>query len=88
LTRAAGDGAPGRRRRDWRRSGPVDAIARDCGLQPGTVKTRLAAGRQHLELITQCGDVQQEITGGKVTRIRLPMIIPNGLVGDQNTFAW
>jgi RNA polymerase sigma-70 factor (ECF subfamily) len=28
---------------------PVEAIARDCGLPPGTVKTRLAAGRQHLE---------------------------------------
>jgi RNA polymerase sigma-70 factor, ECF subfamily len=28
---------------------PVDAIARDCGLPPGTVKTRLAAGRHHLE---------------------------------------
>ena len=28
---------------------PVEAIARDCGLPVGTVKTRLAAGRQHLE---------------------------------------
>jgi RNA polymerase sigma-70 factor, ECF subfamily len=28
---------------------PVEAIARDCGLAPGTVKTRLTAGRQHLE---------------------------------------
>ena len=28
---------------------PVDAIARECGLPPGTVKTRLAAGRRHLE---------------------------------------
>jgi RNA polymerase sigma-70 factor (ECF subfamily) len=28
---------------------PVDAIARECGLPVGTVKTRLAAGRRHLE---------------------------------------
>lgn len=28
---------------------PVDAIARDCGLPAGTVKSRLAAGRRHLE---------------------------------------
>jgi RNA polymerase sigma-70 factor (ECF subfamily) len=28
---------------------PVEAIARDCGLPLGTVKSRLAAGRQHLE---------------------------------------
>jgi RNA polymerase sigma-70 factor, ECF subfamily len=27
----------------------VDAIARDCGVAPGTVKSRLAAGRRHLE---------------------------------------
>jgi len=27
---------------------PVDAIARECGLPTGTVKTRLAAGRRHL----------------------------------------
>ncbi len=34
---------------------PVDAIARDCGLPSGTVKTRLAAGRQHLEQeLAQC----------------------------------
>jgi RNA polymerase sigma-70 factor (ECF subfamily) len=29
---------------------PVDAIAQDRGLSPGTVKTRLAAGRRRLEL--------------------------------------
>jgi RNA polymerase sigma-70 factor, ECF subfamily len=29
---------------------PVEAIARDRGLSPGTVKTRLAAGRRRLEL--------------------------------------
>ena len=28
---------------------PVDAIAREFGLPPGTVKTRLVAGRRHLE---------------------------------------
>lgn len=28
---------------------PVEAIARECGLPLGTVKTRLAAGRRHLE---------------------------------------
>ena len=28
---------------------PVDAIARECGLPAGTVKTRLAAGHRHLE---------------------------------------
>lgn len=28
---------------------PVEAIARDCGLPLGTVKSRLAAGRRHLE---------------------------------------
>jgi len=28
---------------------PVDAIARELGLPPGTVKTRLGAGRRHLE---------------------------------------
>lgn len=28
---------------------PVEAIARECGLAAGTVKTRLAAGRRHLE---------------------------------------
>ena len=28
---------------------PVDAIARDLGLPAGTVKTRLVAGRRHLE---------------------------------------
>jgi RNA polymerase sigma-70 factor (ECF subfamily) len=28
---------------------PVNAIAQECGLPPGTVKTRLAAGRRHLE---------------------------------------
>ena len=27
---------------------PVDAIAQECGLPAGTVKTRLAAGRRHL----------------------------------------
>jgi RNA polymerase sigma-70 factor, ECF subfamily len=29
---------------------PVAAIAQECGLPAGTVKTRLAAGRRHLEL--------------------------------------
>jgi RNA polymerase sigma-70 factor (ECF subfamily) len=28
---------------------PVNTIARECGLSPGTVKSRLAAGRRHLE---------------------------------------
>jgi RNA polymerase sigma-70 factor, ECF subfamily len=28
---------------------PVDVIAQECGLPVGTVKTRLAAGRRHLE---------------------------------------
>lgn len=28
---------------------PVEAIARECGLPLGTVKTRLSAGRRHLE---------------------------------------
>jgi RNA polymerase sigma-70 factor (ECF subfamily) len=28
---------------------PVEAIAHDCGVPVGTVKTRLAAGRQRLE---------------------------------------
>ena len=28
---------------------PVEVIARECGLPLGTVKTRLAAGRRHLE---------------------------------------
>jgi RNA polymerase sigma-70 factor, ECF subfamily len=28
---------------------PVDAIARECGLPASTVKSRLAAGRRHLE---------------------------------------
>jgi RNA polymerase sigma-70 factor, ECF subfamily len=28
---------------------PVEAIARECGLPAGTVKTRLATGRRHLE---------------------------------------
>jgi len=28
---------------------PVDAIAREFGVPPGTVKTRLSAGRRHLE---------------------------------------
>jgi RNA polymerase sigma-70 factor, ECF subfamily len=28
---------------------PVEVIARDCGLPPGTVKSRLAAGRRHME---------------------------------------
>jgi RNA polymerase sigma-70 factor, ECF subfamily len=28
---------------------PVEDIARDCGLPSGTVKTRLATGRRHLE---------------------------------------
>jgi len=28
---------------------PVAAIARECGLPVGTVKTRLAVGRRHLE---------------------------------------
>jgi RNA polymerase sigma-70 factor (ECF subfamily) len=28
---------------------PVEAIARECRLPLGTVKTRLAAGRRHLE---------------------------------------
>ena len=27
---------------------PIDAIAQECGLPAGTVKTRLAAGRRHL----------------------------------------
>jgi hypothetical protein len=48
----------------------------------------LWSSRTGSTLITQCGQVQQAITGGKVTRIRLPMIIPNGMVGGQNTFAW
>jgi hypothetical protein len=48
----------------------------------------LWASRTGSTLITQCGHIQQAITGGKVTHIRLPMIIPNTMVGDQNTFAW
>jgi RNA polymerase sigma-70 factor, ECF subfamily len=28
---------------------PINAIAHECGLSPGTVKSRLAAGRRHLE---------------------------------------
>jgi hypothetical protein len=39
-------------------------------------------------LITQCGNVQQAITDGKVTRIRLPLTIPAAAAGWQDTFAW
>jgi hypothetical protein len=48
----------------------------------------LWSSRTGSTLITQCGQVQQAITGGKVTRIHLPMIIGAGMVGWQNTFAW
>jgi RNA polymerase sigma-70 factor, ECF subfamily len=32
---------------------PVDAIARECGLPASTVKSRLAAGRRHLEKLLE-----------------------------------
>jgi len=48
----------------------------------------LWANRTGSRLLTQCGHVQQSVSGSKVTRIRLPMIIANGPMGDQYTFAW
>jgi hypothetical protein len=48
----------------------------------------LWASRADSKLITQCGDVQEEINGSHVTRIRLPVIIEDSVVGYQNSFAW
>jgi RNA polymerase sigma-70 factor (ECF subfamily) len=40
---------------------PVEAIARDCGLPAGTVKTRLAAGRRRLEReLTECPEAVRD----------------------------
>jgi|HubBroStandDraft_5_1064220.scaffolds.fasta_scaffold08891_2 hypothetical protein len=39
-------------------------------------------------LLTQCGDVQQEVANGRAVRTRLAVAVPASQVGWANTFAW